>query len=40
MNVFHDFHTRVMFEKSFNATLITLVPKKSRVVDAKGRSTY
>jgi hypothetical protein len=28
MNVFHDFHTRDMFEKSLNASSISLFPKK------------
>jgi hypothetical protein len=35
MNVFHDFHARGMFEKSFNATFITLIPKKPGAVDIK-----
>ena len=42
MNVFHDFHTRGLFEKSFNAIFITLILiemtlilKKPGVVDIK-----
>jgi hypothetical protein len=29
IGVFHDFHARNKFEKSLNATFITLIPKKS-----------
>lgn len=28
MNAFHSFHELDMFERSFNATFITLIPKK------------
>lgn len=35
MNVFHDFHTRGLFEKSFDATFVTLIPKKPEAVDIK-----
>ena len=35
MNVFHGFHAKGMFEKSFNSTFITLIPKKLGVVDIK-----
>jgi hypothetical protein len=30
MHVFHNFHEHEMFEKSLNATFITLIPKKPR----------
>jgi hypothetical protein len=30
MRVFHDFHARSKFEKSFNATLIALIPNISK----------
>jgi hypothetical protein len=33
---FHEFHVRVKFERSLNATFIALIPKKARVVDIKG----
>ena len=33
MNVFHDFHARSLFEKTFYPTFITFIPKKHRVVD-------
>jgi hypothetical protein len=29
MNVFHDFHARGKFGRSFNATFIALIPMKS-----------
>jgi len=35
MNVFHDFRSRGMFKRNHKATFITLIPKKSRVVDMK-----
>ena len=35
MNVFHNFHAQAMFKKSFNATFLTLIPKKNDVVDVK-----
>jgi len=35
MVVFHDFHASDKFKKSHNATFITLIPKKSRVIDLK-----
>jgi hypothetical protein len=35
MNVFHDFNAKGMFEKSLNATIIALMPKKFGAVDIK-----
>jgi len=35
IKVFLEFHQRGKFEKSFNATFITLIPKKVRVVEVK-----
>jgi hypothetical protein len=35
MNVFHDVHSRGTFEKSFNATFISLIPKKPGAIDIK-----
>lgn len=35
MNVFHNFHTRGLFEKNFDATFITLFPKNLGAVDIK-----
>ena len=35
MNVFHIFHAHAVFEKSLNATFLTLIPKKIDVVDVK-----
>jgi hypothetical protein len=32
MNVFHEFHARGTFEKSLNATFISLIPKKPRLL--------
>ena len=32
-NVFHDFQAKGMFEKSLNATFISLIPKKLGAVD-------
>ena len=39
MSVFHEFHTRHLFGKNFNATLITLIQKKPGTIDIRG-STY
>lgn len=35
MNVFHNFHEEDMFERSFNATFITLIPKKKSAKELK-----
>ena len=35
MVVFHHFYARGQFEKSLNATFITLIPKKSVAIDVK-----
>ena len=35
MVVFHHFYARSQFEKSLNATFITLIPKKSAAIDVK-----
>jgi hypothetical protein len=35
MAVFSKFHNRRQFEKSFNATYVSLIPKKTKVVDVK-----
>ena len=35
MAVFHHFHVTGQFEKSLNATFITLIPKKAAAVDVK-----
>jgi hypothetical protein len=35
MGVFHDFHASNKFEKSFNATFIALIPKRSGAIDLK-----
>lgn len=35
MNVFHEFYARGKFERSLNASFITLIPKKARVVGIK-----
>jgi hypothetical protein len=35
MRLFHDFHARIQFEKSFNATFIALILKELGVVDVK-----
>ena len=35
MNVFHNFHAHVVFEKSLNATFLVLIPKKNDDVDVK-----
>jgi hypothetical protein len=34
INVFHDFHAKGIFEKGFNASFITLIPK-ILVIDIK-----
>jgi hypothetical protein len=33
--VFLEFHSQRLFEKSFNATFVSLIPKKTSVVDLK-----
>ena len=35
MNVFHNFHAHAVFEKSLNATVLALIPKKNDAVDVK-----
>jgi hypothetical protein len=35
MSVFHEFPARGLFEKSFNATFILLIPKKPSAIDIK-----
>lgn len=35
MQTIHNFHQRGVFEKSFNATLVALIPKKPGVVELK-----
>ena len=35
MAVFHHFHAKGQFEKSLNATFITLIPKKNEAIDVK-----
>jgi hypothetical protein len=35
MAVFADFHSRGKFEKSFNATFVSLIPKKTDVLDVR-----
>ena len=35
MAVFHNFHTQAMFEKSFNASFLALIPKKVDVVEVE-----
>jgi hypothetical protein len=35
MAVFMEFHSRRKFEKSFNATFVSLIPKKAGAVDVK-----
>lgn len=35
MAVFADFHSRGKFEKSFNATFVSLIPKKNDVLDVR-----
>jgi hypothetical protein len=35
MHVFSEFHNRRQFEKSFNATFVSLIPKKADAVDVK-----
>jgi hypothetical protein len=35
MEIFKEFHRRVKFEKSFNATFVSLTPKKAWVVEIK-----
>jgi hypothetical protein len=35
MDVFVGFHTRGKFEKSFNATFVSLIPKKTDAMDVR-----
>lgn len=35
MVVFKEFHSRGKFEKSFNTTFVSLIPKKAGVVEIK-----
>jgi hypothetical protein len=35
MNVFHEFHARGKFERSFNTSFIALIPKKVEAVNIK-----
>jgi hypothetical protein len=35
MAVFKEFHSRRKFEKSFNATFVSLIPKKAEAADVK-----
>jgi hypothetical protein len=35
MEVFKEFHQREKFEKSFNVTFVSLIPKKGGVVEIK-----
>jgi hypothetical protein len=35
MNVFAEFHARGKFEKSLNATFVSLIPKKTGAMDAR-----
>ena len=35
MAVFHHFHAKGQFEKSLNATFITLIPKKNEAIEVK-----
>jgi hypothetical protein len=35
MTVFADFHSQGKFEKSFNATFVSLIPKKTYVLDVR-----
>jgi hypothetical protein len=35
MAVFREFHSQGKFEKSFNATFVSLIPKKARAVEIK-----
>jgi hypothetical protein len=35
MGVFSEFHNRRQFEKSFNATFVSLIPKKADAMDVK-----
>ena len=35
MAVFHHFFAKVQFEKSLNATFITLIPKKNEAIEVK-----
>jgi hypothetical protein len=35
MAVFANFHSRGKFEKSFNATFVSLIPKKTDVLDVR-----
>ena len=35
MAIFHNFHTQAVFEKSLNASFLTLIPKKVDAVEVK-----
>ena len=35
MDTFHNFHEQEVFEKSFSATFIALIPKKKRANELK-----
>ena len=35
IQVFHNFHAHLVFEKSLNATFLALIPKKNDAVDIK-----
>ena len=35
MDVFQNFHTQAMFEKSFNASFLALIPKKVDAMEVK-----
>jgi hypothetical protein len=36
MDVFAKFHAQCKFEKSFNATFVSLIPKKTDAMDVRG----
>jgi hypothetical protein len=40
INVFHAFHAKDMFDKSFSGTFISLISKKSRAIDVKDFFSY
>jgi hypothetical protein len=40
MDVFEEFHTRDKFEKSLNATFVSLIPKKTGAMDVRDFSPY
>ena len=35
MAIFHNFHTQAVFEKSLNASFLTLIPKKVDAMEVK-----